>query len=244
MSNAPLHGKVAFITGASRGIGRAVAMRLAGAGCNVALVARGAESLAETEALCRALGVKTLTFAIDVADSDLVANAVKTTIQCLGDLHILVNNAGVMVQSSADTADLSDWERIIRVNLTAVMHTTRHALPWIEKAGGGSVIFIASLSGKTSHKGSAAYCASKHGVIGFAGSVFEDVREKGIKVSAICPGFVNTDMITGRNLDPEKMIQPEDVADAVLFVATFPATGCPTEIVIRPQRTPYIAGVD
>jgi NAD(P)-dependent dehydrogenase (short-subunit alcohol dehydrogenase family) len=103
-----------------------------------------------------------------------------------------------------------------------------------------AIINIASISGKMSFGGAAVYAASKHALVGFTGSLYEDVREAGIKVCAICPGFVNTGMASRNpDLDPSRMIQPEDVARAVLFVACFPETGCPTEIVIRPQRSPY-----
>ena len=131
------------------------------------------------------------------------------------------------------------WDRVIDINLRSLIHLTRHALPEIEKGPRGAIINIASISARMSHGGAGIYCATKHGVLGFAGSVFEDVRERGVKVSTICPGFVNTDMVSARDLVLEKTIQPEDIARTVLFVLTFPDTGCPTEIVVRPQRSPY-----
>ncbi len=128
------------------------------------------------------------------------------------------------------------------VNVNGLMYVTRHTLPHLVRGGRGAVIQIASVAGRGSFAGGGAYCASKHAVIGYSQSVFEDVREAGVKVTVICPGFVNTDMVDGRGLIMERMIQPADIARAALFVARFPGTGCPTEIVIRPQRTPYPSG--
>jgi len=128
------------------------------------------------------------------------------------------------------------------VNVNGLMCVTRHARPHLVAAGRGAVIQIASVAGRMSFSGGGAYCASKHAVMGYTEAVFEDVREAGVKVTAICPGFVNTDMVSGRGLLMDRMIQPADVATAALFVAGFPDTGCPTEIVLRPQRSPYPQG--
>ena len=121
-----------------------------------------------------------------------------------------------------------------------MIHLTRHALPHIQKQSAGGIINIASVAGKMTHKKGGIYTATKHGVIGFTGSLYEDVRELNIKVCAICPGFVNTDMVRNTKLDSSKMIQPEDIARTILFVLKFPDTGCPTEITVRPQQSPYI----
>jgi 3-oxoacyl-[acyl-carrier protein] reductase len=101
------------------------------------------------------------------------------------------------------------------------------------------VIHIASIVSRMSFAGGGAYCASKHAVLGYSNALFEDVREAGVKVCAIQPGYVSTDMVAGRGLAMEKMIQPEDIAKTVTFVATYPDTGCPVEIIVRPQRAPF-----
>ena len=134
--------------------------------------------------------------------------------------------------------NLSDAERIFEVNVFASMRATRYAAAHLKASGNGSVIFISSVAGHLSFAGSGVYCSSKHALNGLAGSVFEDLREFGVKVSSISPGYVNTSMPSG-NLDAHKMIQPEDIAHAVRFVMEFPSTGCPTEITILPQRSPY-----
>ncbi len=231
--------RVAIITGASRGIGRAVARRLAERGVHVALVARSQDALEDIAKECRQEGVRALPIAADLSEPAITKSIVERTVNELGSVHFLVNNAGVFGGGAADAADLPRWDRTIDVNLRALMHLTRHALPEMEKHPRGAVVNIASISGKQSHAGAGDYCATKHGVVGFSGSVFEDVRERGIKVCAICPGFVATDMVSGERLHAEKMIQPDDIAETVLFVLGFPDTGCPVEIVIRPQRSPY-----
>ncbi|NIR32741.1 MAG: SDR family oxidoreductase [Gammaproteobacteria bacterium] len=231
--------RVAIVTGASRGIGRAVAHRLAERGTHVALVARSEDALEEVAKECRERGVRAFSVAADLSDPAATGSIVERTVRGLGAVHFLVNNAGIFGGGAADAADLSRWDRTIDVNLRSLMHLTRRALPEMEKHPRGAVVNIASISGKQSHAGAGDYCATKHGVIGFSGSVFEDVRERGIKVCAICPGFVATDMVAGERLRREKMIQPDDVAETVLFVLGFPDTGCPVEIVLRPQRSPY-----
>jgi 3-oxoacyl-[acyl-carrier protein] reductase len=237
--SAALTGCTAIVTGASRGIGRAVALALSRHGTHVGLVARTREGLEGVADECRRSGVQALPIVADLSDPAAAREIVEQVVGGLGSLHFLINNAGVFGGGSADDADLRLWDRTIDVNLRALMHLTRHALPEIEHHPRGAIVNIASISGKQSHAGAADYCAAKHGVIGFSGAVFEDVREKGVKVCAICPGYVNTDMVADDGLVEEKMIQSEDIAEAVLFVLRFPDTGCPTEIVVRPQRSPY-----
>lgn len=239
---ADIRGSVALVTGASRGIGRAVAVALAREGCDLALVARGAEGLEETAESCRAEGARCLTIAVDLANTAAIPAVVERCVEALGRIDILVNNAGIYGRRGpSQEADPAMWDAVVDLNLRTAMHLTRAALPHIIEAPRGAVIHIASVAGKMAFGGGAAYTASKHGLVGFAGALYEDVREHGVKVCAICPGFVNTPMVASRGLDAARMIQPEDVADTVSFVATFPDTGCPTEILLRPQRTPYVS---
>jgi 3-oxoacyl-[acyl-carrier protein] reductase len=231
-----LEGKTALVTGGGRGIGRAIALALAGEKCNLALTGRNPAHLEETAEECRARGCDVLVVPSDIQKIESLPGMVRAVSARFGSLDILINNAGVGGPGSADQADLDLWDRAIDTNLRSVMHLTRHALPIIKRSPWGAVVFIASIAGKMSFPGSAAYCASKHGVVGFAASVFEDVREQNIKVSAICPGFVNTDMVGGKVV-AEKMIQPEDIAQTVLFVLKFPHTGCPARPTIHDPRT-------
>ncbi len=228
----PTSEKVALVTGASRGIGRSISVRLAQTGYKVALLARDKKGLEETAKQCGS-GRGILLIQCDVSNSKEWKPAIEKVVEKWGGLQVLVNNAGMHESGDADS-----WDRTLDVNLRATMGFTRLALPYLEKGGGGAVVNIASIAGITGMAGSAAYCASKHGVMGFTRALFEDVRDKNIKVSAICPGFVATDLTKSPKLDSTKMVQPEDIAEAVLFVVNFPSTGCPTEIVIRPQHSP------
>ena len=239
MSDA-LEGRVAIVTGASRGIGRALADALAEAGMDVALFARSEEALEETAAAVEAAGGRALAYPIDLSTPAAMVPALATVRKVLGRIDVVVNNAGVYgTRGPAQDAELAMWDTVLDVNLRAMMHLTRHALDDIVRSPAGAVVNIASIAGKMTMGNGAAYTTSKHGVVGFSGALFEDLRERGVKVCAICPGFVNTDMVGSRGLDAAKMIQPEDIARTVLFVLNFPTTGCPTEIVLRPQRTPY-----
>lgn len=237
--NSPLQNHVAMISGASRGIGRAIALDLARAGADLALLARSEEALAETATLCREEGVRVLAIPTDVTERAALERAVSKTVDELGGLNVLVNNAGIYAKGPAQSADIDTFERVIDVNVKALMNLTRLTLPHIlASRGHRAVIHIASIVSRMSFAQGGAYCASKHAVLGYSNSLFEDVREAGVKVCAIQPGFVATDMVAGHGLDMDKMIQPQDIAQTVRFVATYPDTGCPVEIIVRPQRSP------
>lgn len=239
-----LSNHIAFITGASRGIGRACAVAYARQGCDLALAARSPGDLEKTAAMCREHGATTVAVETDVSDRDDVQAAIDHCTTELGGLNILVNNAGRYPRQHIDEADLAEWEQTVDVNLMGAIYAIRFAATHMKLATQdgqrAAIINIASISGKMSFEKGGVYCATKHGLVGLSGSAYEDLREHGIKVTAICPGFVNTDLVSERNLDTSKMIQPEDVAETALFVTKFPETGCPTEIVLRPQRTPYL----
>lgn len=234
-----LQNRTALVTGASRGIGRATALQLAHAGCHLALTARSRESLETTAAECRKHGVEVHPLPADLSRREECRYAIDEAAAALGGLDILVNNAGVPGDGRAGETAPEDWDQTLAVNTRAPMDLTTLALPHIVKSETGAVIFIASIAGRMSFAGGGAYSASKHAVLGFAGSVFEDVREHGVKVCAINPGFVNTGLVAGNDLDTSKMIQPEDVAQTILWICQTPETVCPTEITLRPQRTPY-----
>ena len=229
-------GKTALVTGAGRGIGRAIAVALAKAGCTVVVTARSlAELLAVEQEIVAANGN------VRVVQADLTRDdELHSLVQACGAVDFLINNAGWGKRAPVVRSRVDDWDQTFRLNLRAPMILAKELLPPMIRKGDGAVINIGSVSGKSGEANGAAYSASKFGLIGFTQSLFEEVRENGIKVAVILPGFVDTPMIPPvKQLDRSRMIQADDVAEAVLYVLTSPATACPIEITLRPQRTPY-----
>jgi 3-oxoacyl-[acyl-carrier protein] reductase len=235
-----LDGKVALVTGAGRGIGRAIALRLAHAGCRLILTARSLHQLEEVEAKIAQSGGSAAIVAADLTrDEDLDRLAAEAR-RAFGAIDFLINNAGWGKRAPVVRAKIEDIDQTLRLNLRAPMLLAQQLVPGMIEKREGAVINIGSVSGKSGEADGAAYSASKFGLIGFTQSLYEEVREYGIKVAVILPGFVDTPMIPPvKHLDRAKMIQADDVAQSVLYVLTSPLTACPVEITIRPQRTPY-----
>ena len=232
--------KVALVTGAGRGIGKAIAVALADAGCRIALTARSAAQLEFVESEIGAIGAEALSITSDLTRDEEIYRLNAEVERAYGPIDILINNAGWGKKSNIVRANLNDWDQTLRVNLRAPMVLTKMVLPGMIERNSGAVINISSISGKSGEAGSSAYAASKFGLIGFTQSLYEEVREHGIKVSVILPGFVDTPMIPPvKHLDRSKMSRPEDVAAAVLFVLNSSTAVCPVEMTIRPQRSPY-----
>ncbi len=235
-----LQNKVALVTGAGRGIGKAIAVALAAAGCRIVLTARTATDLDAVQSEIQESGGQALSVPADLTrdvDIDRLAGASQ---RAYGAIDVLINNAGWGKKSTIVRAAVQDWDQTLRVNLRAPMLLARLLLPAMIERKSGAVINISSISGKSGEAGSSAYAASKSGMIGFTQSLYEEVRDYGIKVSVILPGFVDTAMIPPvKHLDRSKMIRPEDVAAAVLFVLNSSPAACPVEMTIRPQRSPY-----
>lgn len=235
-----LQNKVALVTGSGRGIGKAIAIALAKASCQVVLTARTSTQLESVQSEIRANGGQALSVPSDLTRDEEIYSLVAEVQRAYGRVDLLINNAGWGKKSSIARATVNDWDQTLRVNLRAPMLLTKLVLPGMLEQNSGAVINISSISGKSGEAGSSAYAASKFGVIGFTQSLYEEVREHGIKVTVILPGFVDTPMIPPvKHLDRSKMIRPEDIAEAVLFVLNSPPTSCPVELTIRPQRTPY-----
>jgi 3-oxoacyl-[acyl-carrier protein] reductase len=229
-------GKTALVTGAGRGIGRAIAMSLARSGCHVILTARTVLELAQVQQELRDLGDNAVTIQADLTRDDDLQELVEQS----GRVDFLINNAGWGKRAPVVRAKIEDWDQTLRLNLRAPMILAQRFLPAMIEKREGAVINIGSVSGKSGEAEGAAYSASKFGLIGFTQSLYEEVREHGIKVAVILPGFVDTPLIPPvKHLDRSKMIQADDVAQAVQFVLTAPETSCPVEITIRPQRSPY-----
>ena len=235
-----LAGKIALVTGAGRGIGRAVAINLAQAGCRVILTARTSDQLEQVQQEISAHGGEAVGIAADLTRDEEIAQLVAESNRRWEPANILINNAGWGKRAPIVKGRQEDWDQTFRLNLRAPMILTKALLPSMIEKGHGAVINIGSISGKTGEANGAAYSASKFGLIGLTQSLYEEVREYGIKVAVILPGFVDTPLIPpNRQLDRSKMIQPADVAQTVHFILTSPPTCCPVEITLRPQKSPY-----
>ena len=232
-----LNGKVALVTGAGRGIGKAIAVSLAKSGCRLILAARTREQLDD---VAKTIGNEAVVIPTDLTRDDELDRLVEQSSKTWGSVDILINNAGWGKRAPVIRANVEDWDQTLRLNLRAPMILAQKLLPAMVAKGEGAVINIGSVSGKTGEANGAAYSASKFGLIGFTQSLYEEVREHGIKVSVILPGFVDTPLIPpNRQLDRSKMIQADDIAQAVHYVLSASATCCPVEIAVRPQRLPY-----
>lgn len=226
-----------FVTGASRGIGRAICLRLASPGVRVVAVGRDAAALEQTRAAVQERGGEAESVVADVCDTPAMQRAIERAARGRG-IDVMVHNAGIGGSTPVSAPDPDRWDRIVDVDLRAPMRLTALALPHVVERE-GVFVFIGSISAKMGMAGSGAYCAAKHGLDGFAEALFEEVREQGVRVVRIHPGFVNTDMVTGRGLDASKMIQPADIAELVHTAVSLPPTACVVEMIVRPQRTPY-----
>ncbi len=237
----PLAGKVSIVTGASRGIGKAISILLAQSGSRVVLAARSEPQLKSVSEEISSQHGEAWVIPTDLTVDQEMERLVQQTLKEWGSVDVLINNAGSGKMAPVVKAKVSDWDETFRVNLRAPMFLSKLVLPTMMERGEGSIINISSVSGKSGQANGSAYSASKFGLMGFTQSLYEEVREYGIRVAAICPGFVDTPMIPQmRRMDRSKMIRPEDIAQTVLFVLTSPPTACPVEITVRPQRTPYV----
>ena len=188
-----LNGKIALITGGGRGIGRAIALAFARQGARIAVAARTEE---QVEHVAAEIGNDAIAVVCDVSSSESVATMFAQTRERLGDVDILVNNAGIAESATLVTTSDDLWSRHLAINLSGTFYCTRAALPSMLKKNWGRVINVASIAGKTGAPYIAAYSASKHGVMGLTRSVALEVAATGITVNGICPGYVDTDMVT------------------------------------------------
>lgn len=235
-----LKGKVALVTGASRGIGFSIARALAWEGVQVGLFARNREQLAEVEQELKAAqpnGGEVLSLPGDVIRPEDAERAVERLEATFGGLDYLINNAGVGVFKPVQDLSPEEWRQVLETNLSGVFYMTRAAVPALIRRGGGHIINIGSLAGKNAFPGGAAYNASKFGLIGFSEAVVQDLRYQGIRVSTILPGSVDT-TFAGNSIGAEWKIQPEDVVEAVRYLLTSNPRSTPSQLDLRPSRPP------
>lgn len=213
---ASIAGKNALVTGAGKGIGRAVAVALAQEGVNVALLARTETQLQDVAKELEALGVKAVVLAADIADRAAVEAAVAQATEALGSIDILINNAGIGTFAKLVDMEPAEWEHIIQVNLMGTYYATRAVLPGMIAREAGDIINVASTAGQRGAATTSAYSASKFAVLGLTESLMQEVRKHNIRVSALTPSTVATELAMSNKLtdgNPDKVMQPEDLAE-------------------------------
>ena len=231
-----LSGKAALVTGASRGIGWAIASRLGRMGASVAICARNRALVEQAAAALREQGIRALPIVADVSRSDDIERMIEQVSSQFGELEILVNNAGVGVFGPFYDRSEADWDSVLGTNLKAVFLTSRAVAPRMIRLGRGHIINISSLASKSAFPGGAVYCASKWGLMGLSACMAEDLRAHGIRVSVICPGSVATEFSSHAGRDARTLLQPEDVAHAVAMLVTQREGSFISEVDVRPLR--------
>lgn len=231
-------GRKALILGGGGGMGRAVATLLCQKGATCILSGRHSEKLEEACSEIRKAGGHAQPLELDIGNIAQIEAATQSCIDILGGIDYLINCAGIHVSAKAHEADLAAWDQMLNINFRGFAHIVRHTLPEINKSQAGAVVVIGSIT--LAYSGSGMHMAVKRAIVGFCEALFEDVREFGTKICVINPGYVNTPMVRSGKLDRSKMIQPRDIAEIVLFVLQSPETMCPTEITVRPQKTPLL----
>lgn len=234
----PFAGSVTLITGATRGIGLAIAQRLAALGASLGLSARDGHRLDAVAQDLQKTASKVATVAADLTRSDEITPLVAKIEKALGPIDFLINNAGVGTFSPIQDASEADWNTILDTNLKAVFLLTKAVAPSMIRRKTGHIVNIASLAGKNAFAGGAIYCASKWGLLGLTQCAAEDLRAHGIRVSAVCPGSVATEFSPHGKKDPLKMLQASDVAHAVEMILTQAPQSFISEISLRPTQKP------
>jgi 3-oxoacyl-[acyl-carrier protein] reductase len=225
-----LNNKVAMVTGAARGLGQAIAVKLAEAGADVALCDLNAEWLEETAAKVKALGRRAECYGVNVADGDSVTEGVKAIEKDFGKIDVLVNNAGITKDGLLMRMSEADWDAVLNVNLKGVFLCTKAAMRGMMKQRSGTIVNIASVIGLMGNAGQANYAASKGGVISFSKTVAKELSSRNVRCNAVAPGFIRTAMTDALDAEVQNKMkeliplgrfgEPEDVANVVLFLAS------------------------
>ena len=235
-----IKGKIAIVTGGTKGIGRAIARALVTAGANVAITARNEDEIARTVDDLKTIGSGTVAgYVCDVRDYEQVKSVFERVAKEFGGLDVLINNAGIGVFASVESMSVDDFRAVLETNVFGVFYCCHEAIPLLKHRGGGYIINISSLAGANAHPQLAAYNASKFGLNGFSEALMQEVRHDGIKVSYIMPGSVNTEFGGDEPSDAKSwQLQPDDVAQVVMDLLAYPDRALPSRVEIRPSRPP------
>lgn len=244
MSDAPLNNQVALITGASSGIGQAIAQTFVGAGANLVVVARREDRLQQLADLARAAGRQCKIIVGDVRQQEVAQQAVDAAFDSFGQLDILVNNAGIGRYGNLVNATVDDYEAMMDTNMRSTFLFTHAAVPRLLQQKRGTIIVISSMAGVMGFPGEAIYCSTKFAQVGFALAMERELRPYGIRVGIVQPGGVKTEFAIGTGRTEEgvaasDMLEAQDVANAALLMATQPPHARIVEIRMRPMSEPY-----
>ena len=231
--------KRALITGASSGIGKQTALAFASSGIEVALVGRSVEKLAAVENTVTKTGVKAKTYVVDLANLSQIQDKMRQIVLDFGSIDILVNNAGMGYTATLSETPLSDWQQVIDLNLTSVFECIKGILPSMRQQNRGTIINVASVAGKQAFANWGAYSVSKAGVIALSQALAQEERKNGIRVTAICPGAVNTEIwdtkTVNADFDRSNMLTPQIVAQSILHTALLPKQAVVDELTLMPS---------
>ena len=239
-----LEGRVALVTGASSGLGRAAAIALAQAGADVAIVARSGEELDNVREEITKIGRRALALPVDLASVDETAEAIRQTVEELGRIDVLVNAAGTDTPGTVEELDVEGWDRTLAVNLRAPFLLSKAAFPHMREAGGGTIINVSSVAGKKGWANASAYCASKFGLTGLTESLADEGKEHGIRAMVFYPGAMATHWgafspqerrtSEAQEAPPKRVLPPERVAELIVWLAASPPEFVLTEGTVVP----------
>jgi 3-oxoacyl-[acyl-carrier protein] reductase len=231
--------QISIVTGASRGIGRAIAIRLAEEGHDLAIFGRDKSLLDETASICKDFNSDVLSYTGNVGDPYFVNESVNQILMKFGKIDNLINNAGVAILKKFVDTTLEEFQHQINANLYGVFNFSRAVLENMIERKSGNIINISSLAGKNPFVNGTTYSATKHALMGLSKSLMLEVRQHNIRVAIVCPGSVNTDMLVGSVIEPKdttRVLNPSDVADAVASIINMPPNALISEIDIRPTN--------